>query len=291
MNVFTIKDLENLSGVKAHTIRIWEQRYNFLKPNRTDTNIRYYCNAELKTVLNISLLNRFGYKISHIDRMSEPEIQSKLLALTDNEACQERLVNQLIAQMIDLEIETFERTLDGFILSRGIDRVITQILFPFLTRIGILWLTNHIHPAQEHLVSNVIRQKLIVGIEATLTHRRPGKTVVLFLPEGEHHELGLLYVYYLLKTHGAKVLYLGADVPQSDLEFLCQARRPDYLYTHLTGIAGSFQLDKFLAQLTQRIDIPLVISGELARTQLRKIPAGVNFRRDIDEVLEFVGTL
>src|ERR1700744_2730943 len=123
MNVFTIKDLENLSGIKAHTIRIWEQRYNFLKPNRTDTNIRYYCNAELKTVLNISLLNRFGYKISHIDRMSEPEIQSKLLALTDNEACQERLVNQLIAQMIDLEIETFERTLDAFILSRGIDPV------------------------------------------------------------------------------------------------------------------------------------------------------------------------
>jgi hypothetical protein len=223
--------------------------------------------------------------------MSEPEIQGKLLALTDNEACQERLVNQLIAQMIDLEIEAFERTLDAVILARGIDRVITQVLFPFLNRIGILGLTNHIHPAQEHLVSNVIRQKLIVGIEATVTHHRPGKTVVLFLPEGEHHELGLLYVYYLLKTHGAKVLYLGADVPQSDLEFLCQARRPDYLYTHLTGIAGSFQLDKFLAQLTQRIDIPLVISGELARTQLRKIPAGVNFRRDIDEVLEFVGTL
>ncbi|HEY4335054.1 MAG TPA: B12-binding domain-containing protein [Puia sp.] len=223
--------------------------------------------------------------------MSGQEIESKVIALTDSEAIHERLVNELIACMIDLEIEAFERILDGFILTRSIDLAITQILFPFLNRIGILWLTNHIHPAQEHLVSNVIRQKLIAGIEGRLTRRSPGKTVVLFLPEGEHHELGLLYVYYLLKAHGAKVLYLGADVPQSDLEFLCQARRPDCLYTHLTGIAGSFQLDKFLTQLTQRIDIPLVISGELARTQLRKITARVNFRRDIGEVLDFVGTL
>jgi len=291
MNVFTIKHLENLSGIRAHTIRVWEQRYNFLKPGRTDTNIRYYSSHELKTVLNISLLNRFGYKISHIDRMSEAEIQDKLITLSDNDARQERLVNELIVLMIDLQIEAFEQTLDAFILTRGIDRGITEVLFPFLNRIGILWLTHQIHPAQEHLVSNVIRQKLIVGIEATLTRRRPGKTVVLFLPEGEHHELGLLYVYYLLKIHGANVLYLGADVPQSDLEFLCQARRPDYLYTHLTGIASNFQLDKFLAQVTRRIDIPLVISGELARNQLRKIPAGVNFRRDIGEVLDFVGTL
>jgi DNA-binding transcriptional MerR regulator len=291
MNVFTIKDLENLSGIKAHTIRIWEQRYNFLKPNRTDTNIRYYCNQELKTVLNISLLNKYGYKISHINRMTEQELKTRVVTLTDREAQQERLVNELIANMIDLDIEVFEQTLDTFILTRGIDKAIIQIIFPFLHRIGILWLTNHIHPAQEHLVTQVIRQKLIVGIEGTLTHKSPGKLGLLFLPEGEHHELGLLYVYYLLKIHGIRVLYLGADLPLRDVEFVCQAKHPDFLYTHLTGIGGSFHLDKFLGYITRRIGVPLVLSGEIARAQLKKVPNGVDVRRSIAEVQEFIATL
>jgi DNA-binding transcriptional MerR regulator len=291
MNVFTIKDLENLSGIKAHTIRIWEQRYNFLKPNRTDTNIRYYCNQELKTILNISLLNKYGYKISHIDKMTEQELKSKIISLSDREAQQVRLVNELIAYMIDLEIECFEKILDGFILTKGIDKAITQIIFPFLHRIGILWVTNHINPAQEHLVTNIIRQKLIVGIEGTMTHRRADKTVLLFLPEGEYHELGLLYVYYLLKTHGVRVLYLGADVPLKDVEFVCRHKVPDYVYSHLTGIAGNFNFEKFLVEATRHFSAPLVISGELARTHLRKIPPGVNFRRSIPEVLEFIATL
>jgi DNA-binding transcriptional MerR regulator len=291
MNVFTIKDLENLSGIRAHTIRIWEQRYNFLKPNRTDTNIRYYCNQELKTVLNISLLNRHGYKISQLNRMTEQELMSTIDALTGRGAQRERLVNELITQMVEMDIEEFERALDTVILAKGIDKAITQVIFPFLHRIGILWLTNHINPAQEHLVSYIIRQKLIAGIEGAPVRRRPKRLVLLFLPEGEHHELGLLYVYYLLKTHGVRVLYLGADIPLKDIEFVCRMKQPDYLYTHLTGIAGNFQFEKFLFQATQRIGVPLVISGELARTQLLKIPPGVDFRGSIPEVLEFIATL
>jgi DNA-binding transcriptional MerR regulator len=207
MNVFTIKDLENLSGIKAHTIRIWEQRYSFLKPCRTETNIRYYCSEELKRVLHISLLNKYGYKISQINKMSEQELQNRIFSLSDAEARQEKLVNELIAHMIDLDIVSFERILDGYVLGHGIDRTISQIVFPFLHRIGLLWLTNHVHPAQEHLVSNIIRQKLIVGIEKTVPFRQATRTVLLFLPEGEHHELGLLYVHYLLRVHGARVLY------------------------------------------------------------------------------------
>jgi len=165
MNSFTIKDLENLSGIKAHTIRIWEQRYSFLKPSRTGTNIRYYCNEELKKLLNIALLNKYGYKISHIDKMSENEIKEKILALNQSEAQQERIVNELIRHMVDLDMEKFEAVLDNYILVKGIEKAITQIVFPYLEKIGILWLTNHINPAQEHLVSNIVRQKLIVGIE------------------------------------------------------------------------------------------------------------------------------
>src|ERR1700748_1469747 len=167
MNVFTIKDLENLSGIKAHTIRIWEQRYGFLKPCRTETNIRYYCNDELKILLNIALLTKYGYKISQIDKMSGEELNARLLSLLDKEARQERIVIELIACMIDLGIEDFEGGLYNHIRANGINQSIDQRLFPFLHRIGILWLTNHIHPAQEHLVTNIIRQKLIVGIEGT----------------------------------------------------------------------------------------------------------------------------
>ena len=162
MNKFTIKDLENLSGIKAHTIRIWEQRYSFLKPQRTATNIRYYSNIELKMLLNISLLNKYGYKISHINRMSNDELREKTLTLTSAEAQQERIVNELIQHMVDVDMDQFEKIIDQYIHARGIEKNITYIIFPYLERIGILWLTDHINPAQEHIIKNIIRQKLIV---------------------------------------------------------------------------------------------------------------------------------
>ena len=186
MNAFTIKDLENLSGIKAHTIRIWEQRYSFLRPQRTTTNIRYYTNEELKTVLNIALLNKYGYKISHIDKMSSLEVREKIVSLSHIEAQQERLVNDLLQFMIDLDLEQFEDLLDNYIMAKGIDKTISFLIFPFLDKIGILWQASHIHPAQEHVVTNIIRQKLIVGIESVVSHISVNKKVILFLPEGEY---------------------------------------------------------------------------------------------------------
>src|SRR5687767_8934980 len=165
MNAFTIKDLENLSGIKAHTIRIWEQRYSFLKPQRSKSNIRYYGNEELKTILNIALLNKYGFKISHIDKMSAVEVREKIISLSYAEAFQERFINELLQHMVDLDIAGFEETLNIYIRSKGIDKTISQLIFPFLEKVGILWLTDHMNVAQEHLVTNVIRQKLIVGIE------------------------------------------------------------------------------------------------------------------------------
>jgi len=292
MNAFTIKDLENLSGIKAHTIRVWEQRYSFLKPSRTETNIRYYNNQELKHLLNISLLHKYGYKISHIDKMDEKEVEEKIFHLSQGQALQEKIVNELIQHMIDLDLDNFESVLDNYIMTRGIDKAITHIIFPFLDRIGILWQTNHIQPTQEHLVTNIIRQKLIVGIEGVITHINSDKSVLLFLPEGEHHELGLLYVYYLLKNRGIRVLYIGSNVPVKDLEFICQAKKPDYLYTHLTCVTGNFNFERFLQYMQQQLpDYPLCISGRLAQSQIRKIPASISFRKSLPEVLEFVASL
>ena len=292
MNAFTIKDLENLSGIKAHTIRVWEQRYSFIKPRRTETNIRYYSSDELKTILNIALLNKYGYKISHIDKMPPDEIRTKIVSLSQAQAQQERIVNELIQYMVDLDIEGFESVLDNYIVARGIDKTITQVIFPYMERIGILWLTNHINPAQEHLVTNIIRQKLIVGIEGTHSHMQVDQSVLLFLPEGEHHELGLLYMYYLLKNRGVNTLYLGANVPVKDIEFVARLKKPDYLYTHLTSMSGSFGFEKFLHQVQGKLtDFPVVISGQMTRNYKKKLPANVTLIRSLQEVGEYVGSI
>ncbi|MFZ4058956.1 MAG: MerR family transcriptional regulator [Ferruginibacter sp.] len=292
MNSFTIKDLENLSGIKAHTIRIWEQRYHFLKPSRTGTNIRYYSNDELKMILNIALLNKYGYKISHIDKMNEVELKEKILSLTQSQAQQERIVNELIQSMVDLNIERLEDILDNYIMARGIERTITQIIFPFMEKIGILWMTNHINPAQEHLVTNIVRQKLIVGIEGVTTSLRVNKTILLFLPEGEYHELGLLFMYYILKSRGISTIYLGANVPLVDVEYVVRLKKPDYLFAHLTTVGQNFNFDKFLLNINRKFSgIPMIISGQLTHTYEKKIPAPINFKKSFAEVMDFVSTL
>jgi MerR family transcriptional regulator, light-induced transcriptional regulator len=292
MHSFTIKDLENLSGIKAHTIRIWEQRYQFLKPSRTDTNIRYYSNEELKKLLNIALLNKYGFKISHIDKMPEAELKEKILSLNGQEALQERVVNELIQHMVDLDIEKLEMVIDRYIASRGIEKTITQIIFPFMEKIGILWLTNHINPAQEHLVTNIVRQKLIVGIEGVVTSLRVDKTILLFLPEGEYHEIGLLFVNYLLRSRGANVIYLGANVPLADVEYVVKLKKPDYMFSHLTTAAHRFNFDKFLAGVTKRFTgTPVVISGYLTHTYEKKIPPHIKFKKSFSEVMEFISGL
>ncbi len=292
MNSFTIKDLENLSGIKAHTLRIWEQRYHFIKPGRTNTNIRYYSNDDLKAILNIALLNKNGYKISHIDKLSESEIREKLLSLNQQEAQQERVVNELVKQMIDLDTEGFESTLGTYIKEKGIEEAITQIIFSYLEKIGILWMTNHINPAQEHLVTNIIRQKLILGIDGTTLSKKPEKTVLLFLPESEYHEIGLLFMYYLLKNRGINVIYLGSNVPLNDVAFVEKIKKPDYLYCHITRPAGNFNFDKFLAGISEKFkETPCIISGRVAQSYQKKITPPILFKKSIEEVMDFVTNL
>ena len=289
MNAFTIKDLENLSGIKAHTLRIWEQRYNFLKPQRTTTNIRYYSNDELKTVLNIALLNKYGFKISHIDQMQPAEIRDKILGLDDVEAVQERIINALVKEMIDLDMEKFGQIISRYISAKGIEETVLQIIFPFLEKTGILWKTGHINLAQEHLVANIIRQKLIVAIETTIAPVKLDKTFLLFLPEGEHHELGLLFMYYLLKSRGAETIYLGANVPLKDVEYIVNLKKPDIAFIHLTGTSFNFSLEKFLLTVQQRIGkVHTIISGQLTEHYRKKVPPCIQLKRSLPEVMEWL---
>ena len=292
MNAFSIKDLENLSGIKAHTIRIWEQRYSFLKPQRSKSNIRYYGNDELKTILNIALLNKHGFKISHIDKMSPVEVREKIVSLSYAEAFQERFINELVQCMIDLELSGFEETLNIYIRSKGIDKTITQLVFPFLEKIGILWLTNHMNAAQEHLVSNLIRQKLIVGIESIMPYTSNDKTALLFLPEGEHHELALLYLYYMLKSREIQVLYLGTNVPLKDIEFVANLKKPQYIFTHLTSIPGRFSIERYIQQIHQRIpSVPLVITGKLAQSYTKRTPSNISIKRSFNDLIKHIDSI
>ena len=292
MNKFTIKDLENLSGTKAHTIRIWEQRYSFLKPSRTDTNIRYYSNDDLKTILNISILNKYGYKISHINKMSLNDVQARVAELNIDGAPQERIVNELIQLMVDLDTSGFEKLIDKQIATGGIEKTIIRIIFPFFERIGILWQTGHINPAQEHLISNIIRQKLIVGIEQAKPLIKVKKSFLLFLPEREHHELGLLLVHYLLKRRGAEVFYIGANVPLKDAQFVAEIKKPDFLYIHLTSSSPGFDFQKFLSQASEKIAKPkIIISGYVTHGYKRSLPKNVEFKHSLLELVEFISSL
>ena len=292
MTKFTIKDLENLSGIKAHTIRIWEQRYSFLKPSRTDTNIRYYSNDDLKTILNISILNKYGYKISHINNMSVNDVQARVAELNLAGAQQERIVNELIKVMVDLDISGFEKIIDKQIAANGIEKVILRIIFPFFERIGILWQTGHINPAQEHLTTNIIRQKLIVGIDQAKPVLKIKRSFLLFLPEREHHELGLLLVYYLLKKRGTEVFYIGANVPLKDAQFVNDTKKPDFIYIHLTSTSPGFNFEKFIRQTSEKISKPkIIISGFPTHGYKKVLPKNVEFKHSLVELVEFISSL
>ncbi len=290
--LFTIKDIENLSGIKAHTIRIWEQRYSFLKPKRSDTNIRYYTNEELKMILNIALLNKYGFKISHIDKMDPDVLAENVLSLTDSGAKDHLMINHLFECMIDYDIENFGNILNNSISSSGMEKTILKIIFPFLEKVGILWLTNHVNPAQEHLVSNLIRQKIIVGIDGLPAKIKSSAKVCLFLPEGEYHELALLLVSYLLKKKGIQIFYLGAHTPFKELETVTSYKNPDYLYTHVTSASQNFNFEKFILTLGKKFGgYPTIISGRLTNSYLKKLPPNVSFKKSLSEVKEFIDNL
>jgi DNA-binding transcriptional MerR regulator len=292
MSSYTIKDLEQISGIKAHTIRIWEQRYGFLQPQRTETNIRTYSADELKVILNVSLLNKYGYKISRIDKMTSAEIEDKIFGLNHLEAEKERVVNALIKDMVSLDMLAFEKQLDNYIAQRGIEKTITDIIFFFLERVGVLWITNHINPAQEHLASNLIRQKIILGIEKLPKMHANAKLFVLFMPEGEYHEIGLLFVHFLLKSKGYNVDYLGTNVPIVDLKYLTEYKKVDYLFAHITAPIKGFKMNKFMEQLSQiNKDIPMILTGQMMQEYKGPLTANIRVLQSLSETMGFLSSL
>jgi methanogenic corrinoid protein MtbC1 len=191
--------------------------------------------------------------------------------------------------MVSLNMVAFERQLDLYIGQKGIEKAINEIIFPYLERVGILWVTNHINPAQEHLATNIVRQKIILGIERLTPLLTYTKRIVLFLPEGEYHELGLLYVHFLLKQKGIYVDYLGSNVPMVDLQYLTENKKVDFLYCHITMPARNFKLDKFFANLaTINQQIPIILSGQLIQEYKGKISPNMQLKRSLSETIAFL---
>jgi MerR family transcriptional regulator, light-induced transcriptional regulator len=289
---FTIKELESLSGIKAHTIRIWEQRYHFLKPCRTQTNIRTYNNEELKTLLTVALLNKYGYKISRIDEMHPDQRAREVLQLPGKEAYEESLVNELIGYMIDIKSIEFELALNRYIAENGIEKTISTLILGFLEKVGILWQTNKIIPVQEHIVSNIIRQKLVRAIDDLPFVSRTSPLFVLLLPENEHHEMGLLFVYYLLRKKNISVIYLGANVPVKDVSYLFKLVAPQYLYLHLTSLPMQLNLQKYLQNLSlQAPSAQLLVSGSTVQRMKTTPQAKVTYFQSITSVLSYIESL
>ena len=263
---YSIKDLERLTGIKAHTIRIWEKRYNLIEPERTSTNIRAYCDDELKKLLNISILNKNGYKISKIANLTSDEIADSINKLTASSTDTISQIESLAIAMIDIDEARFEKILSRSIIQIGFEDTVNRILRPFLVKIGLMWQTGSINPAQEHFVSNLVRQKMLVAIDSQITGNLPNsKNFTLFLPEGEMHEFGLLFANYLLRKRGHNVVYLGQNVPLDDLIEIERIRPSDYMLTSFITSFTDCDLMGYLYQLQDRCPGKKVfVTGEQA---------------------------
>lgn len=231
---FSIKDLENLSGIKAHTIRIWEKRYGLFNPNRTDTNIRYYSLESLQKILNISYLNNNGYKISKIAKLSPTEISGKVVEISKEANTSNHYIDLLKLAMLNFDQGLFIKTYNELQDKFQFKSIFYDVFVPFLDEIGLLWQTNTINPAHEHFIVELIKQKILINTESVLNKNFVSdnkEAYILFLPDNEVHELGLMYTNYYILSHGHHTIYLGQSVPLESLTMLLT------VYTKITFIS------------------------------------------------------
>ena len=290
---YSIKDLERLSNIKAHTLRIWEQRYGMLTPQRTDTNIRYYTDTELRYVLNVSLLNQNGYKISKIASMPPEAIEREVIRITNSKSDHDSQISALVIAMIDLNEIAFNKIFNDSIMRLGFEDTVIQIIFPFLEKIGNLWITGSIRPLHEHFISNLIRQKLIVNIDAHPKQiKANAKKFLLFTPENEIHELALLFNYYLLKSRNHDVLYIGLNIPIHDLISVFNHQQPDYLVSCFTVHPKGEVLKNYLNTLSKNFkDSKIVISGYQIRNYKNPLPSNVIRLSDLNSFMEILNDI
>lgn len=290
MPKYTIKELEQITGIKAHTIRIWEQRYNILNPTRTKTNIRYYTNNDLKKVLNIAFLKENGIKISKIAKLSDDEISTQVLKFSNVKCDSTNIINTLTTTLVDMDEEQFEKTINTCILRHGFEDCVVKVLYPFLRRIGIMWMAGSINPAQEHFMTNLIRQKLIVAVDGHINPSGKGvKKYLLFCPEGEQHELNLLFSAYILKSRHNRVIYLGCSVPENDLRGVCDIHSPEFMVCSITTTPCAEDIQSYINKLSVQFpDVKIIYLGINIEKANVNVPDNSFVFNNVDEFLSFV---
>ena len=290
MSTYSIKDLEQLSGIKAHTLRIWEQRYDFIKPKRTDTNIRFYDDRDLKLILNVSLLKENGHKISKISKMQFDDMQNEVIKLTEKKLNYPEQIHALTLAMIDHDEERFEKIMSTIILQLGFQMTMVKVIYPFLIKIGILWQTGSISPSQEHFISNLIRQKLIVAIDGLFVPASDyKKKYLLFLPEEEMHELSLLFSSYIIKAKKNKVIYIGQNTPFQDVIKVYNQLKPDYLLTVLTTHPQPCEIQAYLDKLSQTFhNSRILVSGRQVVGEDLHVGKNIELLVKLEDLIDFV---
>ncbi|MBB1192107.1 MerR family transcriptional regulator [Flavobacterium sp. SOK18b] len=254
-NVFSIKDLENLSGIKAHTIRIWEKRYDILQPMRTDTNIRLYDLASLQKLLNITLLHDYGYKISKIATYPQEKIPSLVREIISSKTAKSHAISEFKMAMMNFDQELFFNTYNWLIAEKSFKEIFHQVFIPLMNELGLLWQSDTITPAHEHFISYLIKQKLLINTEKlqVLKQTKNDKVFVLSLPMNEIHELGLMYLNYEVLLHGYKTIYLGESMPIENLKDLKKHFNSIVYVSYMTVQPERDILDNYIQKMSEEL--------------------------------------
>ena len=291
-SVFSIKDLENLSGIKAHTIRIWEKRYNILEPMRTETNIRFYDIFNLQKLLNITLLHNYGYKISTISKYPPEKIPVLVREIISEKSVKSHAINAFKMAMINFDQSLFINTYNNLLSEKSFREIFNEIFIPLLNEIGLLWQTDTIKPAHEHFISNLILQKLVINTEKVqiLEPEKKDKVFVLFLPLNEIHELGLMYLNYEISLNGYKSIYLGANIPFEDLKDIAQIFNDLVFVSYMTVSPEKEDVEDYILRIKKEIiketSSELWLLGKNTEHVYQKINLpGINMFRSLNELI------
>lgn len=293
MAIYSIRDLEKLTGIKAHTIRIWEQRYGMVVPARTDTNIRYYTDENLRQLFNIALLNRHGHKISKLAKMTPEEIAARVADISKNSSSHNAQIDALTLAMIDLDEVTFDRIFSTYALEHGFERAMVELVYPFLDKLNVLWLTNSVSPAHEKFIGHLIRRKLMCAIDKESGEAsREAATFLLYLPDDDSQELTLLFMHYLLRNRRQRVVYLGQQISLSDLEDACQPLRPDYVFTILQEPIPRQPIQGYLDSAAHKVNpAKLLLTGAQLFINPVKLPSNAQVFTGLQDTLQFLDNL
>ncbi len=293
---FSIKDLENLSGIKAHTIRIWEKRYNILNPERTETNIRTYNGENLQKLLNISFLNEHGYKISRISKMNDEEIIHLVKRITATQSAENRARNAFKIAMMNFDDQLFLETYARLREKKTFREVFYDVFIPLLEEIGLLWQTDTIKPIHEHYIVELIKQKIYLNIaEFTFGSgtSQDESMYVLFLPDNEIHDIGILYLNYELRAAGRKTIYLGSSLPLDNIQYLMDKHDQLIFLSYLTVSPRNTDIPEFIKEFEEKICIDrprdLLLFGSRSREMKnQQLPENVKI---FDTINDFTATL